>query len=134
VESEPGGNWIGLCIEIYNYGNGISKNIKVIVEGKDLATIEYLKPNESHLVCFSLAYVRNNCNGDRLMDIVGIRPQGDVLPLILEIDGKEKHFTVDITNYSNNKSIPNNTVTALDDISRHLEEIKRVLNGTLAKQ
>ena len=37
------------ALEVYNHGNEVAEKIKVIVNGQDITTIDFIKPNESFM-------------------------------------------------------------------------------------
>ena len=130
VESEPSGNYIMLCLEIFNYGNKIAKNISASVGEKTYAPIAYLKPNESTKICLGIVACYINALGDRLLDRIGDFhiPENRILIVKLNIDGIDQYYDVDVSKLYETNSLPDSIYEELEKISRCLSDIQRILD------
>ena len=84
-------------LEIYNYGNGISRNIKVKLQDRDFGTIPFLRPNESYLLCFGYSRLHG---GKHIEDI-----SGNLVKVTLDVNGKIQEHEIDVSILENAVSI-----------------------------
>ena len=90
-DSTSGGHVIGYALEIYNAGNKVARNVKLTIEGQEITTINFIKPNSSYV--FPVGKLlqmlgENIAVGDNKVPI----KQGCPISVALSVDGVTKNY------------------------------------------
>ena len=100
-----------VCLEVYNCGNRTAKNATVIIGGKKVAIIDYIKPNES--VALPIGNVLRMLGGNRVF-IQEQEITAEIVVVTISIDGEEIPFEVSTSTLTlrsdvlhNEETIPN---------------------------
>ena len=62
--SELGNSSQHLCLEIYNHGNTPAKNIEIFYNGKSIAVIDFIRPEDNYSLPFG--YIRRTLDRNRV--------------------------------------------------------------------
>ena len=94
IEANPDDSKINLFLEIFNYSNRISRNIRVQIQGTDYGIIPFLKPDESTF--FFLGYRNYHDPNDRTPIGIGLDLSNNVLEVTLNIENSDSVQTYKI--------------------------------------
>ncbi len=118
---------IKYALEIYNAGNLVAKNIKVIVNDVEITTVDFIQPNESYLYPIGECVQTMDENIHTLSGII-IKDKGCKLEVILSIDGKEIKYNVStdilFDSHCNNSSTLKDIENELKNITKAIKAIK----------
>lgn len=127
-------------LEIYNYGNDVARQISVIVSGKHISTVDFIKPNESYMFPLGTVGQMIGCNrvwpdnGDELNE-------GDTIHVQLIVEGKSYEFNVNTDLLFSCKGTYTGTLkevsSQIDDVCKAIKQecgeistqVKRVSSG-----
>ena len=81
------------ALEIYNYGNDVARHIGVVIEDKQITSVDFIKPNESYIYPLGSVGQMMSCNR--------VWPdQGEELtrgtPIKVQLTVKQKTYTFDM--------------------------------------
>lgn len=110
-------------LEVYNYGNKMAKNIGIDFNGKQIATIDYIKPNEGATLPFGEVIRMLSCNR------ISIQSQDittKTITITINADGKAIPFEVSTSSLTLRSEVlhnePHVVANTLQDISNTLEK------------
>ena len=123
TESEVRGHYSNVFLEIYNYGNDISKGINVKIQDRDFGVIPFLKPNESYLLCF--AHFAYSLGGKVLQSNCTI--SDNLVKVDLDVSGKVRTFEIDISILTVSGVYPEAITTSIKDVSMSINQLKTAI-------
>ena len=124
-DSTSGGHVIGYALEIYNAGNKVARNVKLTIEGQEITTINFIKPNSSYV--FPVGKLlqmlgENIAVGDNKVPI----KQGCPISVALSVDGVTKNYSVNTDLLFATRNTDTGSMKGIED---HLEKLEKAIKG-----
>ena len=74
-----------VCLEVYNHGNTPAKNIKISLNGCELATVDYIRPADSATLLVGQVLRMIGCNRVYIQDTE--ISEGTTIPVAISVNG-----------------------------------------------
>ena len=124
-DSTSGGHVIGYALEIYNAGYKVARNVKLTIEGQEITTINFIKPNSSYI--FPVGKLlqmmgENIAVGDNKVPI----KQGCPISVALSVDGVTKTYSVNTDLLFATRNTDTGSMKGIED---RLEKLEKAIKG-----
>lgn len=110
-----------VCLEVYNYGNRTARNVTINIGAKKVATVDYIKPNESAALPIGEVLRMMGCNR---VFIQAQEIHADTITITIGVDGKEIPFEVSTTALTLRSEVLHNEPEV---VARTLQDINKTL-------
>lgn len=118
-----------LYIEIYNFGNIVSKNINVRIQGVEFGIIPFLKPTESYVIPFAY-FIHFNDNKMIQSNMVEIEKDCKIINVELNINGDILKYDVDISIQQCSTKLSETDTKSIVRIADELKGLERAQEKT----
>lgn len=119
-----------VCIEIYNYGNAISKDIKVKIQETDFGVIPFLKPNESYVIPFAYFIYAGD---HKILQSNNVEIKSNDINVQLDINEKIYNYDIDITIIKFITKLPETDFKSQDKLIAELGTVAKNQEKTTAE-
>lgn len=124
-EDTIGSNVFGFCLEIYNAGNIVAKNVTVLESEKQITVIDFVKPNSSSY--FPIAKIMHMMSGNYPAPGNSISiEKGKSLKVTLVVDGKTTDYELNTDIIFATRDINTGTLQGIED---KLGKIEKAINS-----
>ncbi len=110
-----------VCLEVYNYGNKPAENVTINIGTKKVATVDYIKPNES--ASFPIGEVLRMIGCNRVF-IQSQEIHADTVTIAIGVAGKEIPFEISTTALTLRSEVLHNEPEV---VARTLQDINKTL-------
>jgi len=116
------------CLEIYNHGNAIAKNISVEIQGRDYGIIPFLKPAESYVIGLTTI---SQTIGARFFEADGLEIKDNIISVELGSSGEIEKYDIDISIILSSRNFSETDTRGSEDIVRSIRELTKALNNKM---
>lgn len=132
VDKEANKGNSNLYIEVYNYGNDISKDIAVKIQGVDFGVIPFLKPSEAYHIPIAY-FIHASDSKITFSDRIKLGNDADIVKVELTVNGKTEIFNVNIAIQKSSSKLSETDTQSQDKIIKALEAIGKQQEKTTAE-